>query len=177
MKSFAKNGRFTLNIKVWADNMRSKSPNKAWIKAAKNNDLIAMKQAVENGADASTHGMKALRAAVKAGAYEATDDLINIGYNLNVVDFWDKTLLSYAIENDHAEIVRLLLSRGANANSHKDHMYKAVKSGNIKTVQYLIDAGVYLENTCNTYTPLLLALSLKKDPEIIKLLVQLNLQK
>lgn len=118
---------------------------KAWIKAAKANDVSALRLAHGLGnVDAATYGWKALRAAVMAGATDTTKYLIGVGYNLNRVDFWDQTLLCYAIQHGHPDIVKMLLDHGARPNQHKEHLSIAVQKGDHKSVQHLLDAGAYV---------------------------------
>lgn len=84
-------------------------------------DIAKMRRALKMGADpnmSSVHqndgnGCTALRAAAIFGDYDAAKLLIDAGANINMKDTVGKTPLDYAMENDHEDIVDLLLSSGA----------------------------------------------------------------
>lgn len=84
-------------------------------------NVVKMRRALKMGADpnmSSVHqnngnGCTALRTAAIFGEYDAAKLLIDAGANVNMKDTVGKTPIDYAIENDHKDVVDLLLSSGA----------------------------------------------------------------
>ena len=88
-------------------------------------DLTKMRRALNMGADpnmSSVHqnngnGCTAIRTAAIFGEYDAVKLLVEAGANVNMKDTVGKTPLDYAMENDHEDVVDLLLNSGARSGS------------------------------------------------------------
>lgn len=73
-------------------------------------------------------------AAAKSGQLELLEQMLVDGVEINAKDAGGRTLLHWAVENDHVEAVRLLLKYGADRNipdrSHKTAYQLAKKRRN-----------------------------------------------
>lgn len=78
------------------------------------------------------------------GHLEATRSLIQAGASVNLADKGGYTAMMLAASNNHAEIVILLLTQGANVNQVENTrgwtaLIWAAKQGHLKTVRILLD--------------------------------------
>lgn len=118
-------------------------------KAATDEDLVAIKAALEGGAniDAQTvSGATALYGAVINGDKEVVKYLISRGANLEIqARDGSGTMLFYAVRYDYPAIVRILLEAGANVNA-TDQWYEtpldiAKSRGHAEIARILESAG------------------------------------
>jgi len=85
--------------------------------AVRKGDPAAVTAALDKGADVNAkfrYGTTALFKAAERGNAEVTKVLLERGAELNVKDtFYGATALSWALQNDHINVVSLLLAKGA----------------------------------------------------------------
>ncbi len=85
--------------------------------AVRKGDPAAVTAALDKGADVNAkfrYGTTALFKAAERGNAEVTKVLLDRGAELNVKDtFYGATALSWALQNDHINVVSLLLAKGA----------------------------------------------------------------
>ncbi len=107
-----------------------------------------------NGKHTNCGGVSPLRRAANLGDVKVAELFFDYGVNLldpstygdNCCEVWfGSSVLQYACENGHKEMVRLLLEKGALVNfSHKPYdapLHKAVRKSHIKIVKLLLVAG------------------------------------
>ena len=86
--------------------------------------------------------------AVKSRDEGKIRDLLEKGADINATDEDGWTVLIYASNNGHLEIVRLLLEKGANINVTNQYGYtslmRASKNGYLETVKLLLKNGAYI---------------------------------
>jgi hypothetical protein len=85
--------------------------------AVRKGDVAAVTAALDKGADVNAkfrYGTTALFKAAERGNAEVTKVLLDHGADVNVKDtFYRATALSWALQNDHIDVVRLLVQKGA----------------------------------------------------------------
>lgn len=85
--------------------------------AVRKGDPAAVTAALDRGADVNAkfrYGTTALFKAAERGNAEVTKVLLDRGADVNVKDtFYRATAMSWALQNDHLDVVRLLLGKGA----------------------------------------------------------------
>ena len=89
-------------------------------------NVSKMLKALRMGADPNMSSVKhnhgngstALRAAAIFGEYEPAKILIDAGADVNMIDPVGNTPLDYALENDHHDMIILLLDNGAKSGSY-----------------------------------------------------------
>lgn len=154
--------------------------------AARLNDLRLVKMLLDAGAkvdSANPDDETALMLAIKAGNFQMAEMLVNAGANVNIVEkFHDQTPLIYAAAGGHADIVKLLLSKGADVKKRAlytdwpsqitseprvqyrpvgglNALMYAVRGGCYSCVEQLVAAGADINfPTPEGVTPLMLAL-------------------
>jgi len=106
--------------------------------------------------------------------------LLEPGKDLNIVDRYDHTPLIWAIENSEPDIIKLLLSEGANPNakgiggSRKSPLHYAAEKNNKNLAKLLLAKGAYLNYTdIFGHTPLDVAVD-NNNPELAKYLLIKN---
>ena len=103
---------------------------------------------LENGADANAANKAGVTALHRAATnYEKTRLLVDAGAKVRVrtADFGNTPLMLAARRAGNARTVKLLLERGANATEHNNAgispIISGAASGDLETVQFLLDAG------------------------------------
>src|SRR5215211_6540670 len=85
--------------------------------AVRKGDAAAVTAALDRGADVNAkfrYGTTALFKAAERGNAEVTKVLLDRGADVNVKDtFYRATAMSWALQNDHLDVVKLLLQKGA----------------------------------------------------------------
>src|SRR4026209_2729404 len=85
--------------------------------AVRKGDAAAVTAALDRGADVNAklrYGTTALFKAAERGNAEVTKVLLARGADVNVKDtFYRATAMSWALQNDHLDVVTLLLQKGA----------------------------------------------------------------
>ena len=94
------------------------------------------------------------------GVLEAANTLIRPGHSLDLKDSYSRTPLSWAAENGHEVVVKLLLEKGAELET-KDiigwtPLSRAARNGHEAVVKLLLEKGAELETKDKKYgrTPL-----------------------
>jgi len=89
-----------------------------------------LKLLVEHGAEINTnigdvvgYPGRPLGAAVLRGRLDMVDYLLAHGGDINTADNHGKTLLMYAVENECADVAKLLIARGADVSAQADYDY------------------------------------------------------
>lgn len=90
-------------------------------------------------------------------------------------EYFDKSPLETAIDQNNVEMVELLLNKGANPNisgcaSHALPIIRAIEENNLKIVRLLVDHGADLNISCYGQVPLEKAIA-KGNSEIIQFLL------
>ena len=93
------------------------------LQAAKDGNLLRVKQLLEEGVDVNAKngfGWTALMVAAWNGHVEVVHALVGAGADLNAKDNDGWTALMGTAENGHVEVVRALLAAGADVNAKKN---------------------------------------------------------
>lgn len=115
--------------------------------------------------------------AVELGNIEEVKSLLDEGMDIDERDESNRTPLHIAVSNNFEDIVRLLVSRGANVNRSKGFMcdypiHAAVKNRNSLIAKILLDAGADVNTKSFDFeTPLHISIC-KDDIEMFNLLLK-----
>jgi len=111
--------------------------------AVRKGDAAAVTAALDKGADVNAkfrYGMTALFKAAERGNAEVTKVLLDRGVELDVKDtFYGATALSWALQNDHINVVSLLLAKGADGAD--DVLMSGVRENKQEVVKLALDTG------------------------------------
>ncbi len=111
--------------------------------AVRKGDAAAVTAALDKGADVNAkfrYGTTALFKAAERGDAEVTKVLLNRGAEMNVKDtFYQATALSWALQNEHFNVVRLLLEKGAEGAD--DVLMSGVQENKEEVVKMALDTG------------------------------------
>ena len=111
--------------------------------AVRKGDAAAVTAALDRGADVNAkfrYGTTALFKAAERGNAEVTKVLLDRGADVNVKDtFYRSTAMSWALQNDHLDVVRLLLQKGAEGSD--DVLMSGVQEGKEDVVKMALDSG------------------------------------
>ena len=111
--------------------------------AVRKGDVAAVTAALDRGADVNAkfrYGATALFKAAERGNAEVTKVLLDRGADVNVKDtFYRATAMSWALQNDHLNVVRLLLEKGAEGAD--DVLMSGVREGKEEVVKMALDGG------------------------------------
>jgi len=106
---------------------------------------------------------------------EMIKKLVNLGYDINIVDRYRDTLLIYAIKQNLSDVVETLINLGINLNiknKRKETAFQlAIKFDRTDYVKKMIHLNIKL-HTGNSCEPILAILN--KNKQIIKLLLQID---
>ena len=111
--------------------------------AVRKGDAAAVTAALDHGADVNArfrYGMTALFKAAERGNADVTKVLLDRGIDVNVKDtFYQATALSWALQNDHFNVVTLLLQKGADGAD--DVLMTGVRGNKEDVVKMALDSG------------------------------------
>jgi len=111
--------------------------------AVRKGDAAAVTAALDRGADVNAkfrYGATALFKAAERGNAEVTKVLLDRGVDVNVKDtFYKATALSWALQNDHFNVVTLLLQKGAEGAG--DVLMTGVQQNKEDVVKIALDSG------------------------------------
>jgi len=111
--------------------------------AVRKGDAAAVTAALDKGADVNAkfrYGMTALFKAAERGNADVTKVLLDRGVDVNVKDtFYKQTALSWALQNDHFNVVTLLLQKGAAGAD--DVLMTGVQQNKEDVVKIALDSG------------------------------------
>jgi ankyrin repeat protein len=109
--------------------------------AVRKGDAVAVTAALDRGADVNAkfrYGTTALFKAAERGNADVTKVLLDRGADVNVKDtFYRATALSWALQNDHLNVVTLLLQKGA--EGAEDVLMQGVRGGKEEIVKMALD--------------------------------------
>ncbi|XP_065910853.1 uncharacterized protein [Dysidea avara] len=125
--------------------------------AARNNHPEVVKMLVDKGADLNARdkdGDTMLMCAAHGGCTEVASDLLNTGsIDINAVNKWGWTPLMIATNNNHPEIVKMLVDKGADLNARdmngRSALSIALLGGNEELAGALITAGADIKISDN----------------------------
>lgn len=111
----------------------------------------------------------------RTGDYNKMDSAVNRGANVNTVED-NLHALVVAIKDNKPEMVKFLLSKGANPNyateAHLYPIHHAVNINSVEIVRALIDAGADVNLESDDFTrALYIAVAKKADLQIVKMLL------
>jgi len=111
--------------------------------AVRKGDAVAVTAALDKGADVNAkfrYGTTALFKAAERGNADVTKVLLARGADVNVKDtFYRATAMSWALQNDHLDVVRLLLEKGAEGAD--DVLMSGVQESKEEVVKMALDSG------------------------------------
>jgi len=128
------------------------------------------------------YGAKSIIFATEKGYYEILEMLLQSGAKIPRASFWSNSYniafssLSKAVHNGRADIVKLLLEYGANAEEKdlREAFIAALLSGNFEMTKMLLDAGVNVNiKVVEKVTPLMFAVlfPIEEQETLIELLL------
>lgn len=144
-----------------------------------NYDLTTINFLINNGCDIDAQDSKGrtpLHEASATGNLEVVKCLVDAGAKLNVLDTSSSTPVMSALQKNHFEVVDYLISdeivnSPVIGGQYLSHL--ACKSGNHKTVEYLIKKGADMKvKDENDMTPLMVALSHKGGDYCVNVLLE-----
>jgi len=111
--------------------------------AVRKGDAAAVTAVLDKGADVNAkfrYGTTALFKAAERGNAEVTKVLLERGAELDIKDtFYGATALSWALQNDHMNVVTLLLAKGADGAD--DVLMTGVRGNKPEVVKLALDSG------------------------------------
>lgn len=111
--------------------------------AVRKGDVAAVTAALDRGADVNAkfrYGTTALFKAAERGNADVTKVLLDRGADVNVKDtFYRSTAMSWALQNDHMNVVRLLLEKGAEGAD--EVLMSGVQEGKEEVVKMALESG------------------------------------
>ena len=111
--------------------------------AVRKGDAAAVTALLDKGADVNAkfrYGTTVLFKAAERGNAEVTKVLLDRGVDINVEDtFYHATAMSWALQNDHLDVVRLLLQKGA--DGAEDVLMTGVRQNKEDVVKMALDGG------------------------------------
>jgi hypothetical protein len=136
--------------------VRAQNPNEArneeFFAAAKKGDVAAVKALLDKGVDVNArtrYGATAISYAADKGNLEVIRVLIEAGADVNVKDtFYGEVPLGWALMRSHADIVGLLLQKGA-AGKERALMHGA-QNGDANMVKAVLAVGGLQKDTLNS---------------------------
>src|SRR5262245_53029070 len=111
--------------------------------AVRKGDAAAVTALLDKGADVNAkfrYGQTALFKAAEKGHAAVAKVLLDRGVDVSVKDtFYGSTAMSWAIQNDHTDVVRLILEK--DAGSVDEVLLSGVRSGNDELIKAALDKG------------------------------------
>jgi ankyrin repeat protein len=111
--------------------------------AVRKGDAAAVTAALDKGADVNAkyrYGMTALFKAAERGNADVAKVLVDRGVDVNVKDtFYKATAMSWALQNDHLNVVQLLLAKGADGAD--DVLMNGVQENKEDLVKMALESG------------------------------------
>src|SRR5689334_4943594 len=111
--------------------------------AVRKGDVAAVTAALDHGADVNAkfrYGTTALFKAAERGNAEVTKILLDHGADVKVKDtFYGATAMSWAIQNEHVPVVRLLIEKAT--DEIEDVLLAGVRGSNAELVKIALDRG------------------------------------
>ena len=111
--------------------------------AVRKGDAAAVTAALDRGADVNAkfrYGTTALFKAAERGNPAVTKVLLDRGAEINIKDtFYGATAMSWALQNDHLDVVRMLLQKGA--EGAEDVLMNGVRNGKEEVVKMALEGG------------------------------------
>jgi hypothetical protein len=144
--------------------------NDQFFEAARKGDVAAVTALLDKGVDVNTkfrYGTTALFKAAERGNTDVVKLLLARGADVTVKDtFYSATAMTWALDNHHVEVVRLLLEKDAAAVDNI--LTTGTREGNITLVRMALDRGGAKPETLTT--ALVLSRNDKDKAEITELL-------
>ncbi len=134
-------------------------PDGALIQAAKDGNIEALNQAIDDGADINTKddgGQTPLHFAADSGHREIAELLIAKGADVNAKDgglvpplHFESTPLHSAVGGNHKEVAELLIAKGADVNAKgvldgNTPLHWAAWNGHTEVAEFLIEKGAHV---------------------------------
>jgi ankyrin repeat protein len=111
--------------------------------AVRKGDAAAVTTALDRGADVNAkfrYGTTAIFKAAERGNAEVTKVLLDRGAEVNIKDtFYGATPISWALQNDHLDVVRLLLQKGSEGVD--DVLMTGIQQNKQDIVKMALDSG------------------------------------
>jgi ankyrin repeat protein len=111
--------------------------------AVRKGDAAAVTTALDRGADVNAkfrYGTTAIFKAAERGNAEVTKVLLDRGAEVNIKDtFYGATPISWALQNDHLDVVRLLLQKGSEGVD--DVLMTGIQQNKPDIVKMALDSG------------------------------------
>lgn len=139
--------------------------------------LIENRKTYLDAMDDDGRGHTALYHAMSDKNYEIVKYLIAKGANIENKSTPFGPALIYAIFNNDIEMVKIIVEAGADLNvdfHNQTPLHEAVNVKGYETVKYLISKGanVNIKNELSKATPLIYAILVKQDVEMVKVLIK-----
>lgn len=150
-------------------------------------ELLALGVDVDSTGDScinmkpSPRGVTLLMKSARAGDKEMVKLLLENGANVNAMDSWEDTPLTYAISGNaisgkNLEIIGLLIKKGADVNVRGEYdrtpLMEAAATGDLEAIKYLLDNGADINARDNNKVPALLYAASEKHAEAMRLLIE-----
>lgn len=133
---------FTLLTLLFAQNTKQEL-NDQMFEAVRKGDAAAVTAALDKGADVNAkfrYGQTALFKAAERGYSDVVKVLLDRGVDVTVKDtFYQATAMTWALDNDHVEVVRLLLEK--TPSSVDEVLLTGVREGKEPLVKVALDRG------------------------------------
>lgn len=134
---------FSLLVLLFPQADPKQALNDQLFEAVRKGDAVAVTDALDKGADVNAkyrYGMTALFKAAEKGNADVTKVLLDRGIDVNVKDtFYRATALSWALQNDHLNVVQMLLAKGAEGAD--DVLMSGVQDGKEDVVKMALESG------------------------------------
>jgi hypothetical protein len=117
--------------------------NDEFFEAVRKGDVVAVKAALDRGADVNAkfrYGSTALFKAAERGHAPVVALLLERGADVKVKDsFYGATAMTWALDNDHFDVVKLLLAKGG--GEVDEVLTTGARAGNAELVKIALDQG------------------------------------